>query len=236
MAHPFEIAKDLEVEASPQQVWEAITTGPGQDSWFMGRSEIEPREGGAARWSIGDFTMESTVTAWDPPTHFVFRMDEAPDGAYHQFDYRIEPRDGVRAGIRYVHSGMLSGDWEAEYEAMSEGDPAYLHKLVEYLTYFPGRFATGVDAQGPQVADRERVMAAYRRGLGLGDTVVERDNERKLRDHAPMLTDDPARPPPNFRTRPPAGSGPRDPPDGMDLHPAVGSVWETRSSRATRSS
>jgi len=63
MAHPFEIAKDLEVEASPQRVWEAIATGPGQDSWFMGRSEIEPREGGAARWSIGDFTMESTVTA-----------------------------------------------------------------------------------------------------------------------------------------------------------------------------
>ena len=175
MAHPFEIAKDLEVEASPQRVWEAIATGPGQDSWFMGRSEIEPREGGAARWSIGDFTMESTVTAWDPPTHFVFRMHEAPDGAYHQFDYRIDPREGGHTAVRYVHSGMLSGDWEAEYEAMSEGDPMYLHKLVQYLTYFPGRFAKGVDVQGPQVADRERVMAAYRRGLGLGGTVVEGD-------------------------------------------------------------
>jgi uncharacterized protein YndB with AHSA1/START domain len=31
MAHQFEIAKDVEVEASPEQVWEAIATGPGMD-------------------------------------------------------------------------------------------------------------------------------------------------------------------------------------------------------------
>jgi hypothetical protein len=30
-------------------VWEAIATGPGLDSWFMGRNEVEPREGGTVR-------------------------------------------------------------------------------------------------------------------------------------------------------------------------------------------
>jgi uncharacterized protein YndB with AHSA1/START domain len=173
MAHRFEIAQDLEVNASPEQIWEAIATGPGMDSWFMGRNEIEPREGGTARWSIGDFTAESTVTAWDPPKHFVFTQAEAPDGSFHQFDYRIEPRDGGRTDIRFVHSGMLGGDWEAEYEAMSEGDPMYLDKLVQYLTHFPGRFAVSVEAQGPQAADREQVMASFRRGLGLSDRVAE---------------------------------------------------------------
>ncbi len=43
MAHPFELSYEIEVDASPKEVWEAIATGPGVDSWFMGRNEIEPR-------------------------------------------------------------------------------------------------------------------------------------------------------------------------------------------------
>ena len=58
MAHRFEIAKDIEVDATPEKVWEAIATGRGLDSWFMGQSEIEQREGGRARWSIGGYHAE----------------------------------------------------------------------------------------------------------------------------------------------------------------------------------
>jgi uncharacterized protein YndB with AHSA1/START domain len=32
----FEVREAIELEATPQQVWEAIATGPGLDSWFMG--------------------------------------------------------------------------------------------------------------------------------------------------------------------------------------------------------
>jgi uncharacterized protein YndB with AHSA1/START domain len=178
MAHRFEIPQDVEVDATPEQVWEAIATGPGWDSWFMGRNEIEPREGGTTRWSIGGYTAESTVTAWDPPKRFVTTGLASPDGSMHQFEYRIEAREGGRTAIRYVHSGMLGGDWEAEYEAMSEGDPMYFQKLVEYLTYFSGRFAVPVDAQGPEVSDREHVMSAFRRALGLPADVKEGDEVR----------------------------------------------------------
>jgi uncharacterized protein YndB with AHSA1/START domain len=173
MAHKFEIAQETEVDATPEQVWEALATGPGWDSWFMGRNEIEQRPGGAVRWSIGDFTATSTVTTWDPPKRFVSTGDEGPDGSLHKFDYQIEPREGGGSSIRYLHSGFLSGDWETEYEAMSEGDPMYFQKLVEYVTYFSGRFATSVDAHGPEVADREQAMALFRTGLGLsGDVAV----------------------------------------------------------------
>jgi uncharacterized protein YndB with AHSA1/START domain len=171
----FEISKDVEAPATPEQAWEAVATGPGLDSWFMGRNEIEPREGGVAKWSLGDFTMEGTVTAWDPPRHFQFRQPESPDGSYHQFDYRIEPKDGGRTGVRYTHTGRLTGDWEAEYEAMGEGDPAYIFKLVQYLTHFQGRFGVGVDAYGPNVPDEQRAMAAFREELGLGEQVAVGD-------------------------------------------------------------
>ena len=178
MAHEFEIARDIDVDAPPERVWEAVATGRGWDSWFMGRNEIESRQGGRVRWSIGDFTAESTVTTWDPPRRFVSTGVESPDGSKHQFDYRIDQREGGGSTIRYVHSGMLGGDWEAEYEAMSEGDPMYLAKLAEYITYFSGRFATSIDAHGPDVPDRDRALATFRRALGLSDDAAVDDKVR----------------------------------------------------------
>lgn len=178
MTHPFEIAHDLEVEATREEAWDAIATGPGMDSWFMGRSEVEPRQGGTSRWSIGGYTETATVTAWDPPSRFASTGTEGPDGTFHRFEYRIEDRGAGRSTVRYVHSGMLGEDWEAEYDAMQEGDPMYLAKLVEYLAHFRGRYAVGVDAHGPNVGDRERAMAGFRRALGLSDAVAEGDAVR----------------------------------------------------------
>jgi uncharacterized protein YndB with AHSA1/START domain len=48
MGHPFELEQQAVVDATPEQVWEAIATGPGLESWFLGRNEIEPYEGGKA--------------------------------------------------------------------------------------------------------------------------------------------------------------------------------------------
>ena len=82
MTHPFEVRKEIELEATPEEVWEAIATGPGVDAWFMGRNEIEPHEGGKVRTTMPRFTMESTVTVWDPPRRFATRTEEGDDGAF----------------------------------------------------------------------------------------------------------------------------------------------------------
>jgi uncharacterized protein YndB with AHSA1/START domain len=169
MGHPFEITQEVQVDATPEQAWDAIATGRGQDSWFMGRNTVEPREGGTATFSIGDFTQTSTVTTWEPPKRFGFSSEEGAVGSAHRFDYEISSRPSGGVSIRYEHTGMLGDEWEAEYEAMQEGDPAYVQKLVEYLTYFPGRYATSVEAIGPDVADREHAMDVFARELGLDD-------------------------------------------------------------------
>jgi uncharacterized protein YndB with AHSA1/START domain len=169
MGHPFEISQTIEVGATAEQAWDAIATGRGQDSWFMGRNTVEPREGGTATFSIGDFTQTSTVTTWEPPTRFAFSSEQGAVGMFHRFDYRVTERPEGGVSIRYEHAGMLGDDWEAEYEAMQEGDPAYLFKLHQYLLFFSGRYGTSIEAFGPEIADRERAMAIYREVLGLGD-------------------------------------------------------------------
>ena len=168
MAHPFEVRKEIEIDASPEEIWEAIATGNGIDGWFLGTgNEVEPREGGRVLLDFGDAgSGGSTVTAWDPPRHFAHKGDAAPDGSLHAMEYVIEGRGG-RTLVRLVHSGFLGGDWETEYDSLSEGDFMYLHQLGQYVKYFRGRRPIVLSLWRPDEPDRERTLAAFGKALGL---------------------------------------------------------------------
>lgn len=188
MAHPFEVTKEIEVEATPEEVWEAITTGHGLDAWFMGRNEVEPGEGGKVRMTLPAWTLESTITVWDPPKRLVTDTGEGEDGRLMVFEYLIEGREGGSTVLRFVHSGFLPGDdWEKEYEALKDGDPMYIHKLAQYLKYFRGRTAVPVDVYGPQVPDRDTTWARFRSGLGLTGEVNEGDKVRLSPEGLPAM-------------------------------------------------
>ncbi len=175
MSHEFELVHEIDLAATPEQVWEAIATGPGIDSWLMGRTEVEPREGGKASMTMPGFTSESTVTAWEPGRRFALRGAADEEGSYMAFEYLIEGREGGATALRLVHSGIMAGDWEAEYDALKKGNPLYLRTLAQYLDHFPGRTAVPVTAFGPQQADQDQVWAAITRAVGLPDTVSEGD-------------------------------------------------------------
>jgi pimeloyl-ACP methyl ester carboxylesterase/uncharacterized protein YndB with AHSA1/START domain len=179
MPHEFEVREEITLDATPEQVWAAIATGPGINSWFMGHSEIEGREGGRGRLTMGEYVGESTVTAWDPPHRLAYRGDASPDGTFMAFEYLVEGRGGGSTVLRFVHSGLLGDDWESEYDALSTGDRMYLRKLAAYLRHFPGRTATATMlVPGPAVADAQRVWTAVARALGLAGAPAEGDTVR----------------------------------------------------------
>jgi len=172
MGKAFDLTYEREIDATPDEVWDAISSGPGLDSWFMGDNEVERRQGG--HWSsvVDAFHMESTVTTWQPPTRLVTESPTEADGSRHTFEYELEPR-GAGTTIRWHHSGFLGSEhWEAEYEGMSEGDPIYFDKLVEYLTYFRGRTAVPVDVFLPGPADKAAAFAAILKALGIDHEVA----------------------------------------------------------------
>ena len=175
MPHEFELTHDIDLQATPEQVWAAVATGPGIDSWFMGRNQVEPREGGAANMELPGFTGESTVTAWDPPRRFAYRTAPGEEGAFMAFEYLIEGRDGGSSTLRMVHSGILGGDWESQYDALRKGNPLYLRTLAQYLLHFPGRTAVPVTAFGPPQDGEEQAWSALLRAVGLTDGVAEGD-------------------------------------------------------------
>lgn len=142
MPHPFEIELETSLAATPEQVWEAIATGPGIDSWFMGRNEIEPREGGIAAMDTGGQREEAVITAYEPGKRLATRTPADERGRFMAFEYLIEGREGGSTVLRVVHSGMLGDDWQDEYDALRRGWPFHLHTLGEYLKHFSGR--TGI--------------------------------------------------------------------------------------------
>jgi len=147
MGQPFAQDHTADVPASPDQVWAAIATGPGIDSWFMGRNEVTAS---TVRTVFGEYTPELKITESDPAHRFAYRSGQAPDGRFIAYEFLIEGRARGSTVLRVVTSGFLPGeDWADEFEAMTLGGELYFRTLVEYLTYFAGRFATPVTAFGP---------------------------------------------------------------------------------------
>lgn len=161
MAREFEIRREVELEATPEEIWEAITTEAGMASWLF-PNLVEPAD----------------VQVDEPPRRFVVRT-EGEDGWFNQIEDVIEARDGSTTVLRYVHSGIFTEDWENQYDAAGRHTDFYLHTLGEYLRHFKGRTATYVGGGpdgilAPESSSRPGSLDAVKRALGaasVGDEV-----------------------------------------------------------------
>jgi uncharacterized protein YndB with AHSA1/START domain len=168
LGREFETHDEHEFDTDVNRVWDAIATGAGLDGWFLGTTTIEPRLGGDVTTRMGDITMESTVTAWDPPRHFAFRGGEDVNGRFQAYEFLVEARDHGSTVLRLIASGFLPGDdWEDELEAMTLGGQMFFATLVSYVTHFAGRTATPVLVSGQPVADVVSAWVDLKHELGI---------------------------------------------------------------------
>jgi len=172
MPPEFEIRREIELPATPEQVWDAVTTDAGTRSWlFPSGGDPEPRQGGKTPDG-------SVVTAWDKPRHFGVRF-EAEGGFFNALEFIIEARGGTTV-LRYVHSGIFTDDWDNQYDAAAQHTDFYLHTLSEYLAHFAPRAATYVgDVPGginaPASSAEKGSFSRLREALGV-DAAREGDH------------------------------------------------------------
>ena len=97
------------VPGTPEQVWQAIATGPGMSAWFT-PTTVDERVGGAITFDFGDdncgdATSSGSVTAWEPPHRFAYEehgwSGDAPPVAT---EVVVTSRSGDRCVVRMVHS------------------------------------------------------------------------------------------------------------------------------------
>jgi uncharacterized protein YndB with AHSA1/START domain len=165
MGKEFEVVREFETDASPEEVWAAITTGA---SGWLWPTEYEPGEGGP-------------VTVWDPPRRLTSR-EEFPEGAgpqlLNRLDQRIEPRAGGGSWVRYVHSGVFVDDWEDQYDGIGKHTDFYLHTLRQYLEHFTGRRAAFASLDAPAASAAPGALETVTRALGVPDQAAEGDTVR----------------------------------------------------------
>jgi uncharacterized protein YndB with AHSA1/START domain len=130
MPREFEIRREVTLPATAEDVFEAVTSGTA--AWLFPTGDVEPRVGGKAMGGA------ATITAWEPPHLFANRA-EGPDGWFNVLETVIETRDDSTAVLRYVHAGIFTDDWDAQYDGASQSTSFYLHTLDQYLRYFNGR-------------------------------------------------------------------------------------------------
>lgn len=64
------VEMELIAPGTPEQVWQAIATGPGYTVWFT-PTTIEERIGGAIRFDMDpNGESKGEVTVWEPPLRF----------------------------------------------------------------------------------------------------------------------------------------------------------------------
>ena len=160
------IRAEIEVPGTPEQVWEAIATGPGLSSWYVPHT-VEERTDGAMVASFGPgMDAPGRVAAWEPPARVLFDGGDAGSGL--AFEWLVEARDGGTCVVRLVNSGFGSGaDWDDQYDAMESGWALFLFNLRLHLEHFAGQRATALLPMAAWPVEQDRAWDALTERLGI---------------------------------------------------------------------
>ena len=143
----FEIVYDTELPGTPERVWEAVTKD-------------------TPAWMFPTDQWPAVRTVDEYPSHLVSRMD-GPDGWFNQLEHVLEPLDGGRARLHYVHSGIFADNWDEQYDGASKHTAFYLHTLGQYLKYFDGKPVVFTDIQAPAASQTPDGFDRLKKALGV---------------------------------------------------------------------
>jgi uncharacterized protein YndB with AHSA1/START domain len=131
---------EVEVPGTPEEVWQAIATGPGVSSWFV-PTRMEERQGGEIISNFGPgMDCPATITAWDAPSRFAAEATMGPPGSPAiATEWIVEARAGGKCLVRVVHSLFAStDDWDNQLDGLEKGWPPIFRILRRYLETFKG--------------------------------------------------------------------------------------------------
>ena len=181
------VQAETEVPGTPEEVWNAIATGPGITSWFV-PSTVDGRVGGETTSSFGPgMDSHAIITEWDPPRRFVAETHElGPDDPPVATEWIVEARGGGSCVVRVVHRWFSESDsWDGQFEGHTYGWLSFFRVLRAYLEHFAGRTAVPVQAMGVTNGSKEDAWEAWTRPLNLAGVSV--GDRVQAPDDAPAL-------------------------------------------------
>jgi uncharacterized protein YndB with AHSA1/START domain len=167
---------EFEVPGTPEEVWQAIATGPGISAWFV-PAEFEERDGKpvAVKYNFGPgIEIRGVVTAWDPPRIFAQEGDGPfPGSPPIASEWSIEARAGGICIVRIVHSLFAStDDWDNQLEGAKSGWSGFLSILRIYLAHFRGQRSAIMQVTTPVASTEAEAWEALTAALGVKGLIV----------------------------------------------------------------
>lgn len=169
------IIEEVVTNATPEDVWRALTEGEGLRSWFPVDAKVTPGLGGTIWLSWGEgMSGEASITAWEPGRHLQWTEDRGP--VKMAVDFHISTRDGQTV-VRLVQSGFGDGpEWDGEFHMTSGGWAYFMANLAWHLEHHNGIPRDLLGYRDPSAMSRDAVYArlcALARRLG-GEPFMER--------------------------------------------------------------
>jgi uncharacterized protein YndB with AHSA1/START domain len=160
---------EVEVPGTPEQVWEAIATGPGISAWFV-PTEMEGRDGGAMTCHFAPgMDSKATITSWEPPHRLTAESaDFAPGAPTMATEWTVEARSEGTCIVRVVHSLFASTDeWDDQLEGTESGWPAFFRILRLYLAHFRNQPSATFMVTGIASGSASDIWEKWLSSLGL---------------------------------------------------------------------
>ena len=188
----------VEVPGTPEEVWDAIATGPGISSWFV-RCEVAEEVGGSVTIDFGGLGKETAVvTAWEPPTRVVFqgasggddpKAPEEEEARSLAYEWLVEAREGGTCVVRLVNSGFgTDAEWDGDYDGMTQGWKVFLENLRLHLTHFPGRHARPITPVAMVPGPNAEAWGAFCAALGVSPSLAAGDRFEASEAGVPPLS------------------------------------------------
>ena len=133
----------IEITASPERVWKALTDAAELVRWFPLEARVEPGEGGSIflSWK-NEFAAESKIVAWEPVKRLAISWGWGADAETQPqvTEYRLEAADGGRTVVKVVTSGFPDDpSWDAYVDGTNRGWLFELQSLKQYLERHEGQ-------------------------------------------------------------------------------------------------
>ena len=155
---------------TPEEVWQAIATGPGITSWFV-PAEVAGRVGGRMQLTFGPGIASSgEVTAWEPPHRFRYEERDWLGRPERRPRHGVVRRGALGRALRRARRTSLfasAADWDDQLESIEVGWPVFLSLLRLYLTHFPGQRCSSLFVLSETEASADAAWEAVAGGLGL---------------------------------------------------------------------
>lgn len=168
---------EVEVPGTPEQVWQAIATGPGISSWFV-PAKVDGRIGGEVALNFGPgMETSSTIAEWDPPHRFLVNSEGMMPGSPSVADeWTVEAKAGGTCVVRVVHSWFASTDeWDGQFEAVEQGWGTFFQILRLVLTHFPGQPSAGFQVSAMPAESLDVAWKKLTEPFGVAEAAAEQE-------------------------------------------------------------